>query len=277
MTDPGPLHTMNPTARFSDRVDSYRKFRPSYPASAIDAIVGAVAGVCDSEGAIVAADIGAGTGISTRLLAGRGLTVYAIEPNAEMREAAAREQSLESGASKAGKPEASVQWIGATAEETTLPATSVDIVLCAQSFHWFRSQPALAEFRRILRRTGILALMWNDRLKGDPFTDGYTRLITEASADHPAVSRQDPTSLLAAGPHFRLARTLRFDFHQELDLDSLIGRALSASYVPKEGPAHDRLMAGLAALHREHAGPDEAAIARLRYSTNLYLGEPSGV
>jgi ubiquinone/menaquinone biosynthesis C-methylase UbiE len=120
-TDSTPLHTMNPLSRFSDRVADYVKYRPSYPAAAIAIIL---AGLGNSA-QLIAADIGAGTGISSRLLAERGISVIAIEPNTEMRQAAESHKLVEV---REG-----------TAEVTNLPDASVDLVTCFQSFHWFNS------------------------------------------------------------------------------------------------------------------------------------------
>ncbi|MBN3947811.1 MAG: methyltransferase domain-containing protein [Nostoc sp. NMS7] len=78
------LHTLNPLNRFSERAEDYVKYRPSYPADAIDIILEGLG----ENSQLVATDIGAGTGIDSRLLAERGVNVIAIEPNAAMREAA---------------------------------------------------------------------------------------------------------------------------------------------------------------------------------------------
>ncbi len=103
-----PLHAMNPQDRFSDRAGDYAKYRPSYPAAAIDSILEGL------DEPSVAADIGAGTGISSRLLAERGVRVVAIEPNAEMRQAAL--------------PHPLVSFHNGTAENTNLPNASVKVV-----------------------------------------------------------------------------------------------------------------------------------------------------
>ena len=75
---------LNPTKRFSDRVENYRRYRPSYPRAVIDLIKSTAA---LSDGSAVA-DIGSGTGILTRLLLEAGLEVTAVEPNEAMRLAA---------------------------------------------------------------------------------------------------------------------------------------------------------------------------------------------
>ncbi len=170
-----PLHTLNPLNRFSDRVEDYVKYRPSYPAAAIDQILE------NFTLPITAADIGAGTGISSRLLAARDVKVIAIEPNAEMRNAGIRDNI------------SSVEWKDGTAENTNLPEASVDLVTCFQAFHWFTPEPTLAEFRRILKPKGKLAVVWNFRDENDEFTAEYSRIVRDASNHHPAESKMRST------------------------------------------------------------------------------------
>lgn len=244
------LSTLNPTARFSDRVDDYVKHRPTYPTPAIDSIL---SGLGD-PGALVAADIGAGTGISTRLLADRGVRVLAIEPNKAMRDAAT--------------PHLNVEWRDGTAESTGLPAASVDLVLCAQAYHWFRPREALAEFARILKSRGRLALMWNARDRSDPFTNGYTQAIVAIGGESRAETHKFDADKDAASVDFSKAALTVVPHEQVLDLDGLIGRALSASYVPKSGPGHEQLIAELTSLFQEYAR--EGAV-KLKYRTEVYL------
>jgi SAM-dependent methyltransferase len=76
--------------RFNDRAFDYVRYRPTYPAEAIDSILDGLA--ASSE--LVAADLGAGTGISARLLGDRGVRVVAVEPSAGMRQFAARHSNV---------------------------------------------------------------------------------------------------------------------------------------------------------------------------------------
>src|SRR5262249_34171873 len=69
--------------RFSSRVDNYVKYRPGYPPEIIRTLA-TVYGLTPSS---VVADIASGTGLFTRLLLENGNHVFAIEPNAEMRDA----------------------------------------------------------------------------------------------------------------------------------------------------------------------------------------------
>lgn len=257
------LHMQRPTERFSGRAGDYAKYRPSYPAGAIDAVL---AGLGEPSG-LVAADVGAGTGISARLLAERGVRVIAVEPNRQMREAGQGEDRR--GA--AGHPKHPIQWSDGTAEATGLAEASVDLVLCAQAFHWFRPEESLREFHRVLRPGGRVALLWNDRDDTDPATAEYGRLIREASENHPATSHAGHHRALEQSQLFTGFRRVEVRGGQSLDLQGLLGRARSASYVPKEGPAWDRLANGLGTLHARFA--DAQGWLSLAYQSHIYLAE----
>ena len=249
--DSGRLFEMNPTGRFSDRAADYTRHRPDYPAAAFDAMLDGLG----EPASITAADVGAGTGISSRQLASRGVRVLAIEPNAEMRSAA-------DGA-------AGVEWRDGTAERTGLADTSVALVLCAQAFHWFRAGEALAEFHRVLVPGGRLALMWNTRDRADPRTRGYVEAIHAVNGEHPAEMRPFDPGGIEAGGRFEPARLVRVPNAQRLDRDGLIGRAASASYVPREGAAFEQLVRLLSDVWARHR--DAAGLVTMRYETRLWL------
>lgn len=250
MTATPPLHAQDPTGRFSNRAKEYARYRPSYPAPAIDAVLH---GLGDPS-RLRAADFGAGTGIFSRLLGDRGVHVTAIEPNSAMRAAAA--------------PHPNVHWLAATAESSTLPDSSVDLVICAQAFHWFEPRKALIEFHRVLRGSARLALVWNMRDRRDALTAGYRDAILEVGGADPAEQRKfDPSTIVGSGQFCDLALA-EFSHEQRLNLEGLVGRAMSASYSPKEGPRAARLVERLHELHRRHA--DAAGVVVLRYITQVY-------
>jgi SAM-dependent methyltransferase len=251
----GPLHTLNPLGRFSDRAADYVKYRPTYPTAAIDTIV---AGLSD---AAVVADIGAGTGISARLLADRGFRVLAIEPNAAMRTAAVSHPL--------------VDFRDGKAEATQLEAASVDLATCFQAFHWFDPEPTLREFKRILKpapgNASRLALVWNNRDQGDAFTNEYSRL-TIAVATTPVVhERAASAQPLLASADFTNVQEYRFRNSQALDLAGLIGRVRSNSYTPRDGVALQQLVSDLEQLHNRFQ--DEQGLVYLCYSTSVHLAE----
>jgi ubiquinone/menaquinone biosynthesis C-methylase UbiE len=128
--------TTDPLSYFSERGEDYEKYRPIHPTAAIDTILSGLG----SPTQLVAADIGAGTGIGARLLADRGIRVMAIEPNADMRIAAT--------------PHERIEFLAGTAEQVPLETASVDLVTSFQAFHWFDFAKSLQEFRRILKPSG---------------------------------------------------------------------------------------------------------------------------
>lgn len=250
------LHQLDTVGRFSDRAADYVKYRPTYPVAAIDAILDGLG----PPGRVIAADIGAGTGISARLLAERGVRVIAVEPGEAMRLAAT--------------PHGRVSWIAGRAESTGLQSNTFDLVLAAQSFHWFNPLDALREFARVLRPRGRLAIVWNRRSTTDSLTVGYRQAILDIGGEITAERMPFDPGVVAASGAFAAPERRAFANQQRLDLEGLIGRARSASYVPKEGPDGERLVALLRDLYNRHRR-DDGSVA-LVYETEVYLSTRLG-
>ncbi len=248
-------HELDPTGRFSDRAADYVKYRPSYPPETIGAVLEGLG----RPAGLIAADVGAGTGISARLLAERGVRVIAVEPNAAMREAGAADRNR------------SIEWRDGTAEATGLGSGSVDLVTAFQAFHWFRPSEALREFARVLRPGGRLGLVWNQRSRTDPFTSAYRDAVIEVGGESAAERMEFDPEVVAASRLFPPVRRREFSNTQELDLPGLIGRARSASYVPKDGPGWDQLARALRGLHQRFA--DSGGRVTMIYITQVYLSE----
>ncbi|MCB9887548.1 MAG: class I SAM-dependent methyltransferase [Planctomycetes bacterium] len=240
-----------PTERFADRAADYARFRPTYPAAAVDAILDGAA----SHGPARVADVGAGTGILSRLLAARGARVTAVEPNAAMCAAAATATG--------------VSFVAGTAEATGLPGGAFDVVTVAQAFHWFDVPRALAEFARLLRPGGRLAILWNRRSRVDPFSLGYRRVLEAMHAEAPAQRSTFDPAVVAPASGFDGHRMLQFRNEHVVTEAGLLGLAMSTSTVPRDGPRHARIMQLLAELHAAHRQADGAAA--LVYDTDVYL------
>jgi SAM-dependent methyltransferase len=253
MNETTALHTMNPLTRFSERATAYAKYRPSYPEEAIAIILEGLGNLSQ----LVVADIGAGTGISSRLLAQHGIRVIAVEPNQNMSEVAT--------------PHHLVEFHNGTAENTNLSDACVDLVTCFQAFHWFNPEPTLQELQRILKPSGRLAVVWNNRDQDDEFTQNYTQLIKTASNQHPAESRLESISPLLFSDLFTQVHCHTFNYRQALNLEGLIGRAQSVSYLPQTGVAHEQLITGLTELYKSKH--DEKGLVYLSYRTSVYLAK----
>jgi ubiquinone/menaquinone biosynthesis C-methylase UbiE len=225
----GEQRSMSFTDRFTSRAGAYVASRPSYPPASIDAIF---AGLGDPA-MLAVADLGAGTGISSRLLAARGCRVFAVEPNAAMRAAA------ESGSG--------ISWIDGTAERTTLADRAVDIVTAFQAWHWVDHPVALAEARRILRKRGRLAIVYNERDERDAFTAQYGEVVRRHATD---ATEQRRANALARAFGIDPPRTARAEFRNEqiVDRAGAHARAESSSYLPQSGPAAAALHADIEAL-----------------------------
>ncbi|WFR61123.1 class I SAM-dependent methyltransferase [Paenibacillus amylolyticus] len=250
---------MNNRERFSSRVDSYLKYRPSYPNEAIDYLYDVVGLRANST----ISDIGSGTGIISKLLLERGSYVVAVEPNQAMRKAA--EQMLEN--------DPKFQSISGSAESTELPDQSVDFIVCAQAFHWFDRSAAQIEFRRILRPGGRVILIWNSRLtKGTPFREEYNKLLHTYGTDYDKVNHKNISqAILLSFFKEGSMHEMRFRMSQEFDFEGLKGRLLSSSYSPVPGhPNYDPMMTELQNLFNKN---NQKGIVEFDYETEIFWGE----
>jgi SAM-dependent methyltransferase len=221
--------------RFTGAAGLYERHRPSYPAALIDWI-GEATGVRPPA---PVADLGCGTGISTRLLAERGYDVVGIDPNEAM-----LEKARAAGGARYQRGEAAA---------TGLPDGSVDLVTVAQAFHWFELAPTFRELRRVLRPAGWCAAFWNVRASS-PFMDAYDALLRSRSTEYAVLESHGLTiEALAASAEAADPRQGRFPNLQEFDWEGLHGRAWSSSYVlhgvaDREG--FDRELRGLFDTYR---------------------------
>lgn len=250
---------MNNEERFSDRVDSYLKYRPSYPKEAIDYLYDFIGLRSNSR----IADIGSGTGIFAKLLLERGSYVTAVEPNQAMRVAA--EQML------ADKP--NFQTSSGSAESTGLSDQSVDFIVCAQAFHWFDRLAAQTEFRRILKPGGRVILLWNSRLtNGTPFREEYDQLLHTYGTDYEKVNHKNIShDILHSFFKEGTMQEVRFRMSQEFNFEGLKGRLLSSSYSPVPGhPNYDPMMTELGKLFDRN---NQEGVVPFDYETEIYWGE----
>jgi ubiquinone/menaquinone biosynthesis C-methylase UbiE len=211
-----------PQKRFSDLTEKYARYRPDYPQKIIDVLKEDYFLTAGS----VLADIGSGTGIFSKLLLVNGYKVFGVEPNQEMRKFA------ENTLSNFHRFE-SIQGL---AEKTRLADNSVDAITSAQAFHWFDIKPALTEFHRILKRNGIIVLIWNERIAdNNEFQMRYDELLLKYCREYKYINHKNFTheKIESIFPG-RIIDKHQLENRQVFDLESLIGRLESSSYCPRE-------------------------------------------
>src|SRR5215469_13647188 len=250
---------MRPTERFSSRVDDYARYRPDYPPAAIELLTVR----CGLAPTAVVADIGSGTGILTERVLASGAQVFAVEPNDAMR--AVAEARLGG--------HAHFRSVRGSAEATTLPDASIDLLLAAQAFHWFDVQQARREALRVMRADGWAALLWNERpMEASGFLADYEGLLLRHAADYARItaSRANEASMREfLGGSMESAA---FPNQQILDFAGLRGRLMSSSYAPAPAdPEFEPLMQGLRKVFSRH---ERGGSIVFPYRTLVYFAQP---
>jgi SAM-dependent methyltransferase len=152
---------------------TYDRSRPSYPAEAVEWVLG-------SE-PLEVLDLGAGTGLLTRALVAAGHRVTAVEPDEAM-----LAQLLE--------VTPGVEGIAAGAESIPLPDSSVDALVVGHAYHWFDVDPAHTEIARLIRGEGTFGTFWNLRDEEVPWSAELTRILSDEDSSTDAVG--PPTIML---------------------------------------------------------------------------------
>ncbi|HTR47205.1 MAG TPA: class I SAM-dependent methyltransferase [Verrucomicrobiae bacterium] len=254
-----PVLASDPKQRFSNRVEDYIRYRPGYPSAVLDAL----RDNCGLRPESVVADIGSGTGLLTRMFLENGNAVYGVEPNAAMREAGEQLSAAYRN----------FRSVAGSAEATTLPGSSVDFVVAGQAFHWFEPAAARAEFRRVLRPGGWVAVLWNERRTDTtPFLREYESFLRKFGTDYEKVAETYPRGQQMAD-FFGVGRFEGrfFPNEQVFDFEGLRGRLSSSSYAPPSGhPKHEPMLAALKTVFDAH---EENGRVHIEYKTHLYYGQ----
>ena len=251
-------YRMNNTERFSNRVENYVRYRPHYPKEIIPFLEEKIG----LHSHWIVADIGARTGISSELFLQNGNTVFAVEPNKKMKEAA--EALL--------KNNPRFISINAKAESTSLQTQSIDLIISGQAFHWFDKIKSKIEFQWIANSEGYLVLMWNDRNLESGFQQAYEKMLIEFAIDYEEINYRNVDEECIKA--FFLPNECSFQcFHhsQFFDFEGLKGRLLSSSYAPLEHhPNHNPMLSRLKEIF-EAFNVDSKV--EFEYNCCLYFGK----
>lgn len=249
---------LNSTKRFSDRVENYVRYRPDYPKE----ILPYLEKEFGLSRKLKVADIGSGTGILSKLFLENGNTVYAIEPNEAMRQAA---ENLLKGYSQ-------FISINGTAEQTGLENGSMDMIVAGQAFHWFDPIKTKIEFQRIAKPDTLVVLIWNERQAKSDFEKAYEALLIQYATDYKEVKHTNITAeKIASFYHPQSSTHITFYNEQIFDFDGLRGRLLSSSYVPNTGhPSYGEMFFELQQLFEKYRHNNQV---KIEYETSMYVGK----
>jgi SAM-dependent methyltransferase len=246
--------------RFTSRVETYAKYRPGYPIEIVDLLKRE----CGLTPESIVSDVGSGTGKLTELFLKNGNVVFGIEPNGPMR--AVAEQLF--------KDQPNFRSVDASAESTTLPEASVDVITAGQAFHWFDPPKTRNEWVRIIKPGGWAVLIWNEReLQTTPFLNDYEHLMLEFGTDYKEVRHENAEAAIEGffAPAEFFLRS--FPNTQVFDYDGLNGRVCSSSYTPEpDHPNFDPMMRQLKAIFDKH---QQNGYVNFDYETRVFYGHLS--
>jgi SAM-dependent methyltransferase len=246
-----------PEDRRRERADSfgavaqlYDRVRPSYPEAAVRWALEPL-----GAGTHRIADIGAGTGIMTRLLAGLGQRAIAVEPDEQM-----RRQLLATTRD--------VEVVPGRAESLPFADASLDGAIAAQAYHWFDRDRAHPELGRVIRPGGVFAAIWNDRDESVAWVTEYTRIVQGDRDPNSGGTREAHTGY---GEPFGPVEVATFRHATTHTPDSLVALLRSRSYFltasPERKAALEQEVRDLARSHPDISGRPEF---ELSYLTVVY-------
>ena len=245
-----------PTERFTETVQDYMKYRPSYPKAVLDTLIDE----CGLSKDKVIADIGSGTGLLAQLFLDNGNTVYGVEPNQAMREA---------GEAYLKRYPYFHSMVG-SAEATGLSNKSIDFITVGTAFHWFDPEKTKREFQRIAKSNAWVLLVWNVRsTEKSALVSDYEDLIRQYGKDY-STSSAKKMDKVAMDRFFepQSMRTASFENTQQFDWQGFKGRLLSTSYSLRAGDlGYEAMLAGLKTIFERY---QKGGMVTFLYDTKLY-------
>jgi SAM-dependent methyltransferase len=213
---------MSRAPAFDGKAQQYASYRFDYPEAFVAEAFAKV-----SLGPVTrVAELGCGTGLLTRHLLRAAARVHGVEPSADMR---AEAQAALQGT-------AGLVMIAGTAEATGLAATSVDVLVAGNAFHYFDPVRARAEADRILTPGGRI-LFLDHRIPQRPsaFVSAYMAFFRRWTPPDLATAHADdavPRRLATffGDRPYHSERVLEQDY--SMTWERLRGRFLSTSIAP---------------------------------------------
>lgn len=246
---------MGNTTRFDGKGDIYAKARPKYAADLLKYLKDTL----NIPAGSVFADIGSGTGIFTEQLLDCGYTVYAVEPNQDMRNKA-EEKLIEYEGFRS---------VTGSDANTTLSDNSVDYITVAQAFHWFDAEVFKKECRRILKPNGKVLIIYNSRDENAECTKALAELRKKYNPEFHGFSNGINDDACRAFLGYK-CKVLKWDNNQIYDRQGYIRRLLSSSYSLREDdPRFDEYIEAINKLFDRFAVDGKITVPT---NTVLYVG-----
>ncbi len=228
---------------FGPAAELYDRVRPSYPSPALAWALAPL-----GSGTWRIGDIGAGTGIMTRLIIDAGHEVVAVEPDAQMRQRLA-----------ATTPAANA--VEGSAELMPMGDGSLDGAVAAQAYHWFDRDRAHTELARVIRPGGVFAALWNDRDDAQAWVGEYSRIVEGDRGPDGSGADSGRAAVTSYGEAFGAVNRSVFRHSTRHTPASLIALLQSRSYylsaTPQRQADLEREVLELTRTHPDLAGREE--------------------
>ncbi|MGY2291717.1 class I SAM-dependent methyltransferase [Pseudomonas sp. SDO528_S397] len=239
---------------FAAQASTYAQGRPDYPSELVGWLSDTLAVTAQST----VIDLGAGTGKFTRLLSRLAPTLIAVEP-------------VEAMGEKLRQQLPQVQLLSGTAQAMPVASATADALVCAQAFHWFATEAALAEVHRVLKPGGRLGLVWNVRDESVDWVAAITAIITPYEGDTPRFHTGQWCQAFT-GRYFSEPQVSCFPYsHVGSPQEVILDRFLSVSFIavlPEAEKAH--VTAQLQALIDTHPALRGRDTVTFPYQTQAY-------
>ncbi len=248
---------MDTVERFTTKAEHYVRYRWDYAPEAFVAL----RDHAQLSAFTRVADIGSGPGTIARHLLDQVARIYAVEPNAAMRQIAQR---------SVGTP-SNLEFLDALANETTLPDQSVDLITVGRALHWFPKELTRREFQRILVPAGWLAIFKVSCPNSDLLNAMESLKNETLGWDSSTPTGKIEPALLSFyfGHENYLIR--EFPHRQQERFNDFLGRLTSKSHAPDPGdPSYSHFQEAVKGIFAQFAHDD---ILTLDLITELVLGQ----
>jgi len=253
---------------FSGLSQNYQRHRPDYPeeiTAAGVAFLEAGGRACDAS--LLAIDVGAGTGISTRAwrrALGLGCCLVGVEPGQDMCREAVASTPIEQR----------IDYLIGKAEALPIATGKGGLVAVGQAAHWFDRPRFYAEASRVLGPAGVIAIMANNRdWAQSAFFDRYEAFL---EAHSPGYNRRyrsiDFDDELARLTWIGASVTCRHRWARRVTRDQIVGLLLSSSLAQRALAAigADNFFATLSEMIDPAVEAD--GLVHFPYVTEIHLG-----